>query len=222
MKTAKTALKAKKVNDVSTHSKALEHVASGAALQAVKKNVKSLSGSKAAVDDLINKSTISNLKAEKKTQTTPRGNHNKALSSVAAEAKAFRKESTRQTTKTTNKPFNYMRAAKISAAIVAAGLCFAFQSVLKSYHAALKKQEQLTRLFNNPNARVAAGDQGKSILKKLSDAKKNVKKTPKKAVKASPKKVVKKSANEETLEKILKLLEEQKRVKTDMEAQQIV
>merc|ERR1712060_14239 len=36
-----------------------------------------------------------------------------------------------------------------------------------TYHLALEKLDSLTALFHNPNARVASGDQGKRILKKL-------------------------------------------------------
>mmetsp|Transcript_103049 Transcript_103049/g.142583 ORF Transcript_103049/g.142583 Transcript_103049/m.142583 type:complete len:464 (+) Transcript_103049:345-1736(+) len=220
----------KNVNDVSAHSKALEHVASGAAL-APKKNVKSLSGTKAAINDLMDSSASAKktLKAEKK---VAKGGHNAALASVKAQAKlagvpkAFREEVAQKNNKVAKKPFNFMRAAKIGAAIFFTGLAFAYQAAMKSYHEALHKQEQLTKLFNNPNARVAAGAQGKAILKKISEKKaaatKKAKAT-KKVVKApKTKKVVKKSANEETLEKILKLLEEQQRVKAEKASQQIV
>lgn len=103
-------------------------------------------------------------------------------------------------------------------------LTFAFYSVMHSYHDALKKQEQLTKLFNNPKARVAAGPQGKAVLKELEETKKAhtaatkkaTKKTVKKAAPA-PKKV---NQTEETLSKILKLLEEQNKVKVSKQEQQ--
>ena len=37
----------------------------------------------------------------------------------------------------------------------------------RNYHASLEKLDKLTTLFHNPNARVASGEQGKRILKKL-------------------------------------------------------
>ena len=43
----------------------------------------------------------------------------------------------------------------------------AFYVHFKTYHAALDKLDKLTALFHNPNARVASGEQGKRILKKL-------------------------------------------------------
>jgi hypothetical protein len=43
----------------------------------------------------------------------------------------------------------------------------AYVMVFKSYHAALEKQDSLMELFKNPNARVAAGKQGKKLTKKL-------------------------------------------------------
>ena len=53
-------------------------------------------------------------------------------------------------------------------AFIAAGaLCIAFYVTFRTYHASLEKLDSLTTLFHNPNARVASGDQGKRILKKL-------------------------------------------------------
>lgn len=163
----------KTVNDVSAHSKALEHVASGAALSSTKKNIKSLSGTKAAINDLLSTSTTTKktLKTEK---VKAKGAHNTALAHVASMAKtasipsAFRKEVALKNTQYVKKPFNYMRAAKIGGFVFLTGLALAYQSVIKSYHEAVHKQEQLTKLFNNPNARVASGSEGKAILKKLS------------------------------------------------------
>lgn len=37
----------------------------------------------------------------------------------------------------------------------------------KTYHSAVDKLDKITAIFNNPNARVAAGTQGKRVLKKL-------------------------------------------------------
>jgi len=53
-------------------------------------------------------------------------------------------------------------------AFIATGAaCIAFYVNFRTYHLALEKLDSLTALFHNPNARVASGDQGKRILKKL-------------------------------------------------------
>jgi len=53
-------------------------------------------------------------------------------------------------------------------AFIATGAaCIAFYVNFRAYHLALEKLDSLTVLFHNPNARVASGDQGKRILKKL-------------------------------------------------------
>lgn len=51
--------------------------------------------------------------------------------------------------------------------IAAVAACIAFYVMFRTYHLALEKLDSLTALFHNPNARVASGDQGKRILKKL-------------------------------------------------------
>ena len=45
--------------------------------------------------------------------------------------------------------------------------CMAFFVNLKTYHAHLEKKDQLVALLKNPNARVAHGEQGKKIVKKI-------------------------------------------------------
>merc|ERR1712226_1657191 len=53
-------------------------------------------------------------------------------------------------------------------AFIATGAaCIAFYVHFRAYHLALEKLDSLTTLFHNPNARVASGDQGKRILKRL-------------------------------------------------------
>jgi hypothetical protein len=42
--------------------------------------------------------------------------------------------------------------------IVTGALCIAFYVLFRKYHLSLEKLDQLTTLFNNPNARVASGD----------------------------------------------------------------
>lgn len=240
-KTLKHSLKAPAVNHTESfyntesshymggaHNVALKQLAEGVKPSTKKstKKVKSLSGTSAALKSLVGEPSPKKLQAEKVVESkrvSAKGAHNIALASVAAQAKvasvpeAFREEvkyaKMYQSNKTT-KPFNYTKAVKQTSVLMAVALSLAFYTVLHRYHAALKKQEQLTKLFNNPNARVAAGSKGKAVLKKLENAKKAAaaKKTVKKAApkKAAPKKV---NESEETLSKILKLLEEQNKAK---------
>jgi hypothetical protein len=77
--------------------------------------------------------------------------------------------------------------------MVMAVITVVYVMVFKSYHAALEKQDSLTELFKNPNARVASGKQGKKLTKKLKALEEPEKK------KASK---VKKSELDETLEKV--------------------
>lgn len=51
--------------------------------------------------------------------------------------------------------------------IATLGTVIAFYITMKTYHAQLEKQDQLTALLNNPNARVAHGKKGKKVVKKL-------------------------------------------------------
>jgi hypothetical protein len=67
--------------------------------------------------------------------------------------------------------------------IATSGISIAYYVTFKTYHTSLAKMESLKKLLTNPNARVAAGAQGKSILKRL-NADKKVKETPKKIVKS--------------------------------------
>lgn len=56
--------------------------------------------------------------------------------------------------------------------ILIATVSLSFFVTMKSYHAALEKQEQLTELCNNPNARVTSGQEGKELLEKLNGVEK--------------------------------------------------
>ena len=51
--------------------------------------------------------------------------------------------------------------------VITFALCIAYYINFRSYHASLEKLDKLTTLFHNPNARVASGEQGKRILKKI-------------------------------------------------------
>lgn len=66
---------------------------------------------------------------------------------------------------------NATRVGEFVAFVICGGLCMAFYVNFKTYHASLQKLEKLTELFNNPKARVASGEQGQRIMKKLQQAK---------------------------------------------------
>ena len=66
---------------------------------------------------------------------------------------------------------NVTRVGGFVAFIFCGGLCIAFYVSFKTYHASLQKLEKLTELFNNPKARVASGEQGQRIMKKLQQSK---------------------------------------------------
>ena len=55
---------------------------------------------------------------------------------------------------------NVTQATEFAAFILVGGLCIAFFVTFKTYHVSLSKLDKLTELFNNPNARVASGEQG--------------------------------------------------------------
>lgn len=73
---------------------------------------------------------------------------------------------------------NMTKIIEFAAFVFCGGLCIAFFVSFKTYHASLQKLDKLTDLFNNPKARVANGDQGKRIMKKLQQSR--APKTPKK------------------------------------------
>lgn len=66
---------------------------------------------------------------------------------------------------------NVTRVGGFVAFIFCGGLCIAFYVSFKTYHASLQKLDKLTELFNNPKARVASGEQGQRIMKKLQQTK---------------------------------------------------
>lgn len=70
--------------------------------------------------------------------------------------------------------------------IITSGISISYYVTFKTYHASLNTMESLKAMLVNPNARVAAGDQGKAILKRISDNKKKVE-NPKKIAKVSTK-----------------------------------
>jgi hypothetical protein len=50
-------------------------------------------------------------------------------------------------------------------------MSIAYYITFKSYHASLTKLDSLKALLTNPNARVAAGETGKSIVERLTASK---------------------------------------------------
>jgi hypothetical protein len=46
-------------------------------------------------------------------------------------------------------------------------LSLSYCVIFKNYHSALEKQESLTALFKNPNARVVSGKKGQKIVKQI-------------------------------------------------------
>lgn len=69
--------------------------------------------------------------------------------------------------------------------IVTSGISIAYYVTFKTYHASLKTLDSLKTMLTNPNARVAAGDQGKSILNKIKNNKRKTQNPKKIAHKAT-------------------------------------
>lgn len=78
---------------------------------------------------------------------------------------------------------NYKETGSFVAFMALGALSIAYFVTFKTYHASLMKNENLTALFKNPNARVAAGKKGKKLMKKLQKVDKKEEKKSKKAVK---------------------------------------
>lgn len=110
------------------------------------------------------------------------GNHNVAMAMLAEQSNKFKKaryeEKKNQSlfsmlTSKTVSATQFQRNLKETGAFVAfistLAVCIWFYVTLKTYHAQLEKQDQLTAILKNPNARVAAGKKGKEIVKKLQD-----------------------------------------------------
>jgi hypothetical protein len=82
--------------------------------------------------------------------------------------------------------------------VLTTGLSIAYYVTFRTYHTALQKMESLKKLLANPNARVAAGEKGKSILKRLSADKKKTE---------APKKIVKSTKTDETVNLLKQLID---------------
>lgn len=57
------------------------------------------------------------------------------------------------------------------ALLATVGSCVYFFVSIKMYHASLVRLDSLTKILNNPNARVATKEQGKEVMKKLQSTK---------------------------------------------------
>ena len=58
-------------------------------------------------------------------------------------------------------------------AILGGGLAISFIVFFSAYKSALKMHEQLTQVYNHPNARVASGEQAKKVLAAVDEHKKS-------------------------------------------------
>lgn len=106
------------------------------------------------------------------------------------------------------KGFNMKTHGAFVGVVLIGSLSVGFIVSFKNYHASLEKMESLNELFKNPNARVAAGKQGKKLVKKLSKAQESEKKT---IAKKSEKDIELKSTSS-TLNKVKQLLEAKKKL----------
>ena len=61
----------------------------------------------------------------------------------------------------------YNKTVKLLGVSLVAGFSVAYLILFRNYSKALEKHHSLTELLYNPNARVAAGEKAKSILKYL-------------------------------------------------------
>ena len=68
---------------------------------------------------------------------------------------------------------NLQNTGAFVAFIATLAVCISYFVTVKTYHAQVKKMDQLKALLKNPNARVASGKKGKEIVKKLT-AKKEI------------------------------------------------
>lgn len=109
------------------------------------------------------------------------GNHNVAMAVLAEQSNNFKRARFEEERK--NQSFFSMLASKsvskeqfqknvestgaFVAFIFTLAVCIYFFVTLKTYHAHLEKQDQLTAILKNPNARVAAGKKGKKVINKL-------------------------------------------------------
>jgi len=82
--------------------------------------------------------------------------------------------------------------------VLTTGISIAYYVTFRTYHTALSKMESLKKLLSNPNARVAAGAKGKSILKRLNADKKKAE---------APKKIVKSTKTDETVNLLKQLID---------------
>ena len=102
------------------------------------------------------------------------GAHNVAMAVLVEKSNEFKRN---QRVKKSNFYFPVLSAeqykknladtSRFVAFIATLALCVASFVTVKTYHAHLEKHDQLISLLKNPNARVAAGEQGKKVLAKV-------------------------------------------------------
>lgn len=82
--------------------------------------------------------------------------------------------------------------------VLTTGLSIAYYVTFKTYHSAVAKMDSLKKLLENPNARVAHGDTGKSILNRLKASQKK---------EEAPKALAKTTKANETVDLLKQLIE---------------
>jgi len=139
------------------------------------------------------------------------GSHNVAMAVLVESSRQFKKQQQQKkqvqssgistffssfgTQKVSEKQFgkNLKSTAAFVGFMITLAMCVSFFVTLKTYHAHLVKRDQLVALMKNPNARVAVGQKGKDVVKKIAAKSKALKAS------AAPKKV----ANVSDLESLI-------------------
>lgn len=104
---------------------------------------------------------------------------------------------------------NFKQQGSFIAFMALGSMSVVYFITFKNYHGSLQKLETLTALFNNPNARVAAGKKGKKLMKKINAVQEQPEEKPvvKKEKVAKPM-----TESEHTLNKVKELLEQKKQL----------
>lgn len=76
---------------------------------------------------------------------------------------------TKNTQTTANRARNQAEVAQYFTLVVVLSVAVGYYVTFKSYHSAVQKQEQLSKLLSNQNARVASGDQGAELMAKINE-----------------------------------------------------
>jgi hypothetical protein len=111
---------------------------------------------------------------------------------------ALEKKSPKKLTAANNSEQKFKEVSAYLLFVLTTGISIAYYVTFRTYHTALAKMESLKKLLSNPNARVAAGNKGKSILKRLNADKKKAE---------APKKIVKSTSGNETANLLKQLID---------------